>query len=548
MRRNRRPNPIESKGDLTPQAVIMDAVLSSVDMSYYNSRYRQAHYAFGEAWDKTADYDVARSDDDLPDFPEIRMNQSEVGRSRRISNAEFWALQAIMQSAPMVRSPQVDKLTAEVRAQFFRDRYIGGGYRDGEWAMELESAFLDGHGLGNGWVEIGLIDDPMTQRQKVHLRNSPLCRTFWDRTERNPGRASFWATTYYMDRLDAEAEYGKDAVTKAGIRNVRSEGGSRQIEQVRITRYYDIGIGKYRPTMATIIGSITGGVYKIEANPFGCIPAAYYSHVHLPGMDRAIGQIVMKMPTQEMINQIERQLREALKLKTFRIIDVTMFDEDDIVAVAQGKQSHVRLKRDISDKREPIFNVPGAEVGQTLLAMLQLMERQYNADSGQNDIDRGNLTDEKRTLGEVELMDQRSSTQQSWALFQATKMMERVASKVFKVAAMYDRAPLTLDIFGSNLVVNDPTNPVTWMDQWLMEHSNIVIDAQSLRQSDTAREKAARLQELATLREFGVNPMWLQKEALKALGESDLNEAMAQPQMPGMPGMGQQNLAGTPAN
>lgn len=523
---------------LTPADAISLRFAQAYDPLYRNSLYHQMRYAFGESWRK--DQGVAGAMDmlDFPDFPDIRVRYQEIGRSRRILNSQFIGLSRVMYSDPQPEFPQVDKFTAEVRKQFFLNRYRGEGAGEmfgasqgggGEWADEMAAAFMDGDGLGLGFVQICLRTNPKSGEQQVHLRHSPLIYTLWDRFERSPGRARWVAFVRYLPLEDASLVFGREEA-QAAVRVVYDGTRTYGVEMVRYFEYYDTGYENGTPTRAIILGDLRNPPVVREENVFRTLPIAYYTHLFVPGMRVPVGRIAMQMNTQETINEIERNLRKAMRAPQFSIADVSQLDEEDLKAVNAGDPNKiVRWKAKPNHNQEPFIRTPGADVSQTVLKLFEIMDRQFTADSGVTDFDRGTQPHSNRTLGEDMLIDQRGQTQSSWSELQAMRFHVRTVRKVLEIAALFDNDPVTLDIFGRNYTVNDPSRPASSITKWLEEPSSVVINTDSLRYQDVQQVRAQRLQQLLQVAPFvgrALDPQWFAEELAKALGEADPKVAM----------------------
>jgi hypothetical protein len=485
-------------------------------------------YAFGESWRNDAS-PLGFEGGDFPDCPDIRVKYQEIGRSRRILNSQFIGLSRVMYADPQPEFPQLDKYTAEVRKQFFLSRYRGEGCGEGEWADEMAAAFMDGDGLGLGFVQVCLRTNPATGIQQVHLRHSPLLYTLWDRFERNPGRSRWIAFVRFMALEDAELMWGAEKA-REGARVVYDTSRNYGVNMVRYFEYYDTGYKNGAPTRAVILGSMSNPPVEISANPFGCLPSAHYTHFYAPGMRTPLGRVAMQMNTQESINEIERALRKAMRTPPLTIVDVGQIDEEDAKKANAGEQNgFVKWKSKPGHSVEPVQRVPGAEVAQATLKFLEVMEQQFTVDSGVTDFEKGVQPTANRTLGEDMLIDQRGQTQASWSELQAMKFHIRTVRKVLDIAAQFDRDPVTLDIFGKNYTLNEPKRPASRIDNWLKEPSAIVINTDSLRYQDVQQVRTQRLQQLLQAAPFvgkSLDPTWFAEELAKALGESDPKTAM----------------------
>lgn len=513
----------------TPAEEITKRLLQGFDPDYFASLYRQMCYTFGDDWGKSQR--VATLNGRLfPDWPEIIVRYMEVGRSRRILNSQFIGLSRSMGNEPAPEFPQLDKFTAEVRKQWYMTRYAGRNY-EGEWAAEHENAFMDGDGLGLGFLAWGLMSNPKTQYQHVTCEYSPAVLTIFDRHARTPGRADWIAFCKYLPYHKAELLLGKK-VAQEYVRNLydtsASSGAAYPLEVVRIFDYYDLGMGKGSPTRAIIPGDLGNAPVDISDNVFECIPLSYMEYFTAPGMRRATGRIVMQMATQEGLNEIERFLRSCLKNPGFSIADVRQLDRRDIARLNAGETNViVRLTNPIPGV-EPFIRVQGAEVANTILQLWTMLERQFNADSGTNDLDRGNQLEQTKTLGEAELLASRSDTQSAWSGVQATRLHRRSVEMATKIGMKFDRDPVLLDVFGDNILFNDPAKPNTWMENWLSEPSKVLIGADQLKVKDNQMDMALKrrlVEGLSPLVQMGlISPQKFAEEMLRASGFTDAGE------------------------
>lgn len=530
----------------TPAEDIRKRLLQGYDPNHYASLYRQMCYAFGDDWNKNRRSGIDSTGGSFPDWPEITVRYMEVGRSRRILNSQFIGLSRSMGNAPAPEFPQLSKQSAEVRKQFYLARYHGNE-REDSWADEHAAAYMDGDGLGAGFVHFGLKTNPKTGYQYVSAEHSPAVLTLYDRHERHPGRARWVCFVKYLAIDQASALFG-EKVAKTYVRQLHDNFSTYPLDVVRVFDYYDMGWGpKGTPTRALIPGDFANEPLFVEENTFECLPFSHMTYLIAPGMRRPTGRIVMQMATQEGLNEIERHLRKALKSPTFNLMDVTQLNAKDLARLNAGDANvNVRIENPRPDA-PPYIRIPGAEVAQTILALRDMYERQFNADSGTTDFERGNMSMEKRTLGENELLDSRSQTQSSWSQMQAVKMHQRSVEVALKIAEKFDKDPVLLDIFGTNALFNEPSQPHSWMSEWLQEPSRVLIGDDQLRARDAKQDQMDRLQMLSTLApEVQAGLLSAQKfaeEKLRALNE---DPGDWQPQMAPSTEIGGSENAGLP--
>jgi hypothetical protein len=116
--------------------------------------------------------------------------------------------------------------------------------------------------------------------------------------------------------------------------------------------------------------------------------------------------------------------------------------------------------------------------------------------------------------------------------------------KLLQVAKRFDTCPTTIDVFGQNVLINDPRDPRSMISNFLEEPSKVVIGLDAVRMTDAETEKLRRMQVLERLAPYaqaGAIPIaWLVREMITAAGEDpDEVASYAAPMeetLPGQPG------------
>jgi len=502
----------------TPAEVIEKRLAQANDRSYYDSVFRQMKQAFGSMAEQTALGPTVGGC--FPDYPDIRPTFKEIGASQRILNTQFITLSRILRAMPEPEFPQVDKGTGEVRKQFFLERARGNGYADGGWLDQLTQVFLDGDGLGTGVCQIGVKPNPKTAYNKVDIKHIPLLQVLWDEHARSLSRARWVCLLHYVPVDIAEAMYGKKAL-KDALHQFREHQTEEPIECYRIFEYWDTGLAKGTPTRAVILQDIDQKPLVIEDNPYGCLPIAHYEHLLTPGMKRPIGRISLLTPGQANLNDMERRVRSETKRPGFDLLSADLVEEEDVDKINAGEPGVIaRLTRPLQQGDVPYERVPGGEVSATTLQALEMAERDFIRQSGVNEFEQGLLSDKERTLGENQLLDQRSKTQSNWSVLQATQMYVRLVEKVMDVAKVADNDPVLLDINGVNVLFNDPEDPRMAISAFLEEPSSVVISEESILKGDVQQEMIQKIAILEKISALGpvVDPMWFAEEFIKTCG------------------------------
>jgi len=491
--------------------------LTSFDKDWHDTKYAEMCYSFGEP--DMASYGT-NSSGTFPWYKPITNKVKEVGRSMRIMNTSLIALARTFYNDPEPDFPKLSKIEGEMRKQFFRERYKGCYGTDGEWREQLVQTFVEGYNLGVGYVQHGVKTNPLTGQQYTTIQHVPTINVITDRHEISPARYRWIAFVKHLAPEDAIAIFGLKAVDKY-IKGY-NEGTSEGHEVVRLIEYYDLGYGKTDPTMSYILDDIENKPIEVTSSPFDHLPFSYYMHAIAPGVEHPIGAVWLQRATQEAINGIERTIGDHIKdFRPLEILKKEAFEAKSLRKYIAGESDILEIGD--SNVEEPIIRMAAPEVPQTILQYLQMLNQQWNADSGVNDLERGNFSASARTLGENQLLDQRSQIQGGIAKTGAIKLCVRVAENMLRIAEKYDRDPIWIDVLGTKMLINDPQDPSTWIDNYTKTYSDVYIAERSMEYSDVLKQTQERLMELSSVAPFLANDpvgmMKLKEEALKAIGE-----------------------------
>jgi len=422
--------------------------------------------------------------------------------------------------------PQVDKYTAEVRKQFFSRRSS-----EGEWDTERASAFLEGNGLGVGFLQIGFKTNPRTGRQRVHVRHSPTLFTLWDPHERSAGRASYVCFVQHLSVNKAIAMFGPEVEKYAE----ETSYDGHKIRSIRIFEYYDLGHGRWEPTMAIIPQSFNEPPLVRQASPWkDHLPFAFYEHWIAPRMRRPMGRIPIQMASQMGLNALERRFQAVSRQNGFDIIDLDQVNQEDLRSAMAGTTNVVRMTTP-KPGTTPMTRIPGQALSNSDLELYRMYEQQFNEDSGTNEYDRGGRPDGNLTAFEVNNIEQKSARQGSWPLKQAAAFAVRLVERVLEAASLGDQDTVTIDVLGRSVTLNDPADGRSGIGPWLEEPSEVLIKPETLQAQDSLRDQAQRLGALQAVQELvgkTVDVGWFTEQKLRAIGEVDLQPALAPPPPP----------------
>ena len=538
---------------ITPVDEIHRALKEAYIPEYYGSIYRQIKYAFGEKWDDEGVYGDA-GNDDFPDFPAVKVRQLAIGQSRRILNAQFVDLARNMYSPGDPEFPDVDRVIGLVRKAFFKRRA-----EQGEWDTARAAAFMEGNGLGVGFLQVGVITNPKTGKKRVHLRHSPTCLTLWDPHQASAANAGYVCFVQDVPINQAIALYGERIDEHATSTKTRT---GHELRTVRIFEYFDLGLGRWKPTYAVIPGRMLNDPIKRTASHWeDRLPFAFYEHLLPPMTARPIGRIPLMMPTQEAINEIEAYLRTCSKKRPIDVIDPKFVDPQDLARVENGTSNVLKSLLPLAAGQKALDRIPAEVISETAMHLYEMLQQQFNEDSGTTEYDRGGSPEGTRTAYEANSIQQGVARQGGWTDKQSAAFAVRTVEAVEAGAILGDEDPVDLMVLGKKIPINVAGDPGSSIGGFLAIETRVLVDEESLRKRDAQQEGAVRLQALQALNAplplVGqiIDPKWYAEEMLRAIGEDNPDAALlnggaqgppgAPPTLP--PGPGQAPPPGAPA-
>ncbi len=507
---------------LTPLDTIKATLLENYDPNYYDSIYRQMCYSFGEPAKRSGGGGLS-SGGNFPDYPDIFPRLLEVGRSRGILNTQLISLAKTMTANPQPEFPQVDKWIGEVRKQFYLARFGAGayGHGDSDWSEDLASTFMDADGFGEGHVFHGLETNPQSGFQRVTIRHISTLHTIRDRHARKLSHARNIAFIKYLSPEAAVSLFGSNIKNK--LTALHDPSGAK-LTVLRIVEYYDRGSSKHEPTRAILLRNLCGDELLREPNKFGILPWSYMTMFPIPGMRYHLGRVPLQMATQEAINDIERMFRKIMKRAGVDIFDADQINAEDLKKLQRGLEVAYLRYNPKPNSGVPYHRVPAQEIAASMIQQWQMLKRQQSDDSGINEMDRGSLSEQSRTLGENQLLDARSQRRTAWSALRAHKLHRRTAQVSLEIAKKFDKDPLTIDYFGLNVSLNDPKRPDSYLENFLAEPSTVIMGDETIRQSDARLEGEIRMRQLKHLEPYVgklFDPVWYAEELARAIGEQD---------------------------
>lgn len=516
----------KERGPVLDKAGVQKLIRSAIDVGQLDSLYRKQRYSFGEPWE-SAITDSQRGGV-WPIYPSIRVQGLEIGRNRDILVAQSRVLSRMMATTPMPSFPKIQsEIVRDVLRGFWKAR-AESDYGDAtNWKAHIDSWFQDADALGYGAMAIGL-EDFDDELQRVTLRHIPACNVIWDPLQRNPLHASWVAWWYFLDPAQAEARYGWGEV-KGAVENYTFEDDDArpdQIEAVRVIEFVCRPVMSGRRVVrkgqkAVILKDVDSTPITLKDNEFDCVPIEFMVNLLMPGMQYPIGRVDLQLATNEMQAEVDRYIRDHMRIPTLDLVDTTKAETSELKKFYRQNQhiEAVRTKADLG--AQPVTRIPVPPMDASVMILGERLERRKNEERGLTELDMGNQASSDRTKYENQEMQQGSIQNNAWTRYQASLALARLVRKVFKVAHEFDTAPVTVDIGGHNVLINDPGNPDSYIQSFLDIEpiDEVLIDEDSLTVSDDRTRKAMRVAALKVLEPLVgqvYDPVKYAEELLKA--------------------------------
>ena len=510
---------------------IKDRMMRGFDLEASNSVYRQMRYAFGDEWYRASGDTM--NGGTFPDYPDIIATMRKKGKALRIMNVARIELARIGYSDPEPEFSDVDKYTAEVRKQFYRKRYQAG-----EWQDQAAMAMMDGMQFGIGFIQHGM-KELKNGNQIVTCNYVPRLQVIWDRSKKQPTEMRWICFCEYMTPEKALKEYGSEVANNTRTLYASGEAGNQGIQVVRIFRGYDLGYADDddEPTQWLTAGDIGNVPFKIETSDYpDRLPVSFMTSVFLPGQRQPVGSVWATQPVNEALNEAEEAMQRDVKRgSAIMFVDTTQVDPKSMQDAMDGKGSGY-VKVTSPNGKTPVVNrEPAASIDEGRQMWLERLDENFNEASQTTELDRGNQLKQAKTLGEADLLTQRSSSPASWSTKQAILFHRRMVQTTLYCAKLYDTEPVYVDMsavgIASAYQVNKPGDTKSGIKHWLEQDSLVIIGDDALTVTDSRQLQAqnmAMYMGMAPLIAAGVpiGPKWLAEKIVKTSGEKDPTEAL----------------------
>jgi hypothetical protein len=531
---------------LSTEKQIKERLKAAYDESYYQSLWNRIIAAFGD--DSVNGYAPTFQRGVFPDFPPINKTNKTVGKNLRIANALQILKTKVMGKLPEPEFTNVrSNITQAVLKGFWQVRATHN-----DWIQEIGPAFVDGVAFGNGVLEVAPRVNPITGRQFVDIRYIPIWRCLWDPVNASMGNMTYIAFAHYLPLEEAEKMWpGK--ITSSNAQAVYGYDGTNEnstAQQVRIFRYYDIGIAGKAPTYACLLGDIDGTILERMEMETPGLPVGFFEYGLTPGAARPSGLIDVLAAGQESLNRLDEAEDAMASQIEINLLDPQYFDEETIQKLEMGDHDgFLFMAKSPKGGELPNIRIPAPAMSATAADRRDQVERQFRSDAGITEIDTGNNPNQTRTLGENEMVQRESAPQKAWAANQCVYMYQRLIRAVFYVAAASDDDPVQVTIDGDPIWINDESDDRFDIANFVPLDLQVVIAEEAITARDQETETRQKIQRLAALQpSVGTftDPKWYWSEMRKVLG-FEQNEGAMEPQQQ-MPMQGNNlNPQGAPA-
>lgn len=510
------------------------------DTEYYASRRALIRTVLGERFVAPSSGLSSSLTGEIPDDPDILPRFYEPGISKRILTNQLLMVAKICYMEPDPDYPDKEHWKEKVTKAFNRALWKGRPHLGptkfeeyGEWAPECHRAFMDGDGLGVGFLQIGVRDG------WVCIQHHPLTRVIWDRHRLGVSRARYIAFVHNLSEEEAVAMFGT-AIRKE-IEDSASQPNS--LRTLKAVQYFDMGLGENDPTEMWRLKTLGGRVLDVSENKYGCLPFAHYEHTHTFGMRRPEGRVSAQIPDQVMRNAYERYERLVLERGPgVDFVNTTGLNPQDADAWAEGELlPMVRMELGLAGKvSDNVLRVQAHEVPTTLYQGREYLDRMDPGNSGISDADRANVTSSPRTLGEVEEVQEGADTQKNLSQRKYADMLQRLFYKSNYIAAKLHTAPTPVSIDGIPFLLNDPEVPQSNVAYWLTPNSWPSVNEDLLaRQNPLRKMQIAQGKWLALTADPIIGPTLNPVEVAKTLirdgyGEKDPERFLLTPEQMAM--------------
>lgn len=362
----------------------------------------------------------------------------------------------------------------------------------GGWKLDLDNAFSDFAGLGEGYLRCGVIDGAKGDACTV-THYHPL-NVLLDPYAKYPGESRWVCFSTIMSKEESECRFPKFDYDEYTTQHYKRYG--IQLEGVRIVEYFGRkNLNSNWKGFTAFAGGIDGQIIEEGDNPFGdMLPYQAFVGFIPSGTDQPIGMVAACLYIQRELDRMDDDARKKSMRDNLLGLLPSLFNKDDLKSYADGNRPEfLRLDEQafnkIPDVSKALFSVPRngenadqKERRQELFGVMQQL-------SGVTSLDMGQVSNTDTTATEVNQAASRSQAQVSYYSLEFARGMQDLASKVGAIAKKYDTDPFCVNSDGIPIWFNSDDKRLT--SKAIFDGPlNCVIGSEDLLMTDVNNKRA----------------------------------------------------------
>lgn len=488
----------------------------------------------GAAIDTDAEHYNKRRDD----FYDIFVNETISGRSNQLlQHIRSQVLQTSFQF-PEIEMTGLDEQSEALNESYFRIR-MGNEPMGCNAQEQLKLTLYDFLVGGLGWGRIGI------KNGMPGVFHADTLDMIWDQQARIMTDIRWCAQRIRQPAYYWRGLYG----SKAGISPETTDD-----ELVELTYYYDI-IDNGRHVIFNFEGLDAQTPVKDEENPYYYIvqgqkiPFLPYESANLmmlPSVRLPYGVVEQMLPAQLAIHQAEEYIYDVIeRCKGHFEYEIGTYEPEDEKAMRENGEIGLTLRR--KSGKQPGTWIPPQDPPPSIYAWRDQNEREMTAQSGDNPYQSGNVAPGIQYASEVAAIQGNAGLMAASIAKVNASLWERIAKKFLAAGDLYDDMPITirdLPVPGSTATIDMDFNQQNPVAQFLRPDATLAIHEDSMKfksREQKIAEAKEKFQTALTVAQLYPNAIKTgYKKYLKAFGERNVEEWMAQPAAPpmGMPQAG----------
>ena len=482
-------------------------------------------------------------------YPALHRGGEEVGTVQDTLNDAINSVSRLLAVDPEPKFDGIDKVDAEVRRLFWRQRYNdrrrGGSWHSANMQTNL-SAYL--HGLGVSRVTMvtdtahkddearGLIKGKKTQR--VAVLNQPLLQVVYDQNAVDPYQSDFVAYLDMVPLHEIVRRYPEHAAVleanaKDWSKSLEARGRRHCHKVVPVVEYWSCGAVDEMPTYAVLVGEGTKvTALDYQENPLGEeLNACWRLGVLMPEVGYPMGRAQLAESHEELLQLVLDDLKTvAERGGAVRVLHHGAFSPETIEQMRAGSVDGltvIEAEKGVTgvpvDKL--VSDLPPLRHSGVLDPLMQIAQRRQQAATNTNESARGQFMGRNTPATAYALVQQNQLANNGLETYHTLKWLSSQVTMVSEFARQWDTSPVRLNVFGTQVLFNDPEAPQSMAEVWFEDEANVLVNAASLTGQDDVARRAAAIGEMAQLAQLvqagQIDMDWYTNELLSTMGIYD---------------------------